>query len=172
MMKPYRCRLCGETYLGEGAPDRCPYCGAAGKYLVPAAEWADLAGAQAGDPETADLCRGALDLEVSNSAFYQKSRRAAELAVNGAIFNRLAKQELEHAEVFARLLGLSAPTLPEEVSPEADADKFTEAHRRENRALRYYEDAAARAKGENVREVFRAVSEIELEHLRISNLYR
>ncbi|MGE5552866.1 MAG: rubredoxin-like domain-containing protein [Betaproteobacteria bacterium] len=172
MMKPYRCRLCGETYLGESAPDRCPYCGAAGKYVVPAAEWADLAGIPASDPETIDLCRGALDLEVSNTAFYQASRKQAELMVNGAIFARLSKQEQEHAEVFARLLSLPAPTIPQEGAPQPDAEKFDEAHRREHRALKYYQDAALRAKAENVREVFRIVSEVELEHLRLSNTYR
>lgn len=172
MFKPYRCRLCGETYLGEGVPDRCPYCGAAGKYVVPAGEWADLAASPASDPETADLCRGALDLEVSNTVFYQKSRKKAELVVNGAIFNRLSKQELEHAEVFTRLLGLPAPTLPEEDAPAEDAAKFAEAHRRETRAIKFYQDAAVRSKGENVREIFRILSEIELEHLRLSNVYR
>lgn len=171
-MTPFRCRLCGETYLGAAAPERCPFCGAAGKHVVPAAEWADLAGTPAADPETADLCRGALDLEVSNAAFYQKSRHQAELAVNGAIFARLSKQELEHAEVFTRLLGLPAPTLPDEGAPGPDAEKFDEAHRREHRALKYYQDAAQKAKGENVREIFRILGEIELEHLRLSNIYR
>lgn len=171
-MRPFRCRLCGETYLGENAPDRCPYCGAAGKLVVPAAEWADLAGTPVDDPQTADLCRGALDLEVSNAAFYQKSRHQAELLVNGAIFARLSKQELEHAEVFTRLLRLPAPTLPEEGAPGPDAEKYDEAHRREHRALKYYQDAARRAKGENVREIFRILGEIELEHLRLSNIYR
>ncbi len=172
MLKPYRCRLCGETYLGEGVPDRCPYCGAAGKLVVPAAEWNDLAAVPATDPETADLCRGALDLEVSNAAFYLSGRKRAELAVNGAIFNRLSKQELEHAEVFARLLRLPAPSLKEEEAPEADEAKFADAHHRESRALKYYQDAASRAKAENVREIFRVLSEIELEHLRLSNIYR
>jgi rubrerythrin len=171
-MKPYRCRLCGETYLGEEAPPRCPYCGAAGKHVGPAAEWVDLALPPAGDPETIDLCRGALDLEVSNAAFYQASRQQAELMVNGAIFARLSKQEQEHAEAFARLLSLPAPAIPQEGAPQSDAEKFDEAHRREHRALQYYQDAALRAKAENVREVFRVLSEIELEHLRLSNVCR
>jgi len=27
-MKMYRCRICGETYLGAEAPSHCPFCGA------------------------------------------------------------------------------------------------------------------------------------------------
>ena len=39
MMHPFRCELCGETYVGGYPAERCPFCGAAGKYLMPAAEW-------------------------------------------------------------------------------------------------------------------------------------
>ncbi|MGE5623475.1 MAG: rubredoxin-like domain-containing protein [Methanocella sp.] len=172
MLRPYRCRLCGETYLGEAVPDRCPFCGAAGKQLVPGAEWVDLAGLPATDPATIALVQEAFDVEVSNAAFYLKARRKAELTVNGAIFARLSKQELEHAEVFARLLGVPAPSLPDLEAPAEDAEKFGEAHRREVRALMHYQAAALKAKEENVREIFRIVSEIELEHLKVTNVYR
>ena len=38
-MKPFRCQICGETYLGEEPADRCPYCGASGKNLLSPAEY-------------------------------------------------------------------------------------------------------------------------------------
>lgn len=172
MFMPYRCRLCGETYLGEAVPDRCPYCGAAGRQMVPAAEWSFIAAEVVKDPATLDLCRQALDLEISNASFYQKARHTAELAVNSAIFARLSKQELEHAEAFARLLGQQVPPLRDENAPADDGEKFAEAHRREIRALKLYQDAANRATPQNVQELFRVLSEIELEHLRVSNVMR
>ncbi len=70
-MKPGRCQICGETYLGKETPDRCPYCGAAGKNLVSPAEYLDYGVIEISE-ESKKGCLHALELEISNQAFYQK----------------------------------------------------------------------------------------------------
>ncbi|MRR13422.1 ferritin, partial [bacterium] len=34
-LKMYRCRICGETYLGYEAPANCPFCGAHVEFMRP-----------------------------------------------------------------------------------------------------------------------------------------
>ncbi len=170
-MVPYRCRICGETYLGNTEPDRCPFCGAAGRHLVSAPEWERIGKIEMA-AESRDYCRKALDLEISNVNFYKACAVNAETVIAEAIFKRLSKHETEHAEVFARMLGIDIPESREERAPESDSDKFAEAHARESRAIKFYLEAAEKVKERRVAEVFRALSDVESEHLKISNLYR
>lgn len=170
-MKAFRCQNCGETYLGDSIPDRCPYCGAASHHLVPPAEWIDY-GIVPMSEWSLNQCRHTLEIELSNSAFYRSCAEKAELNVNAAIFSRLADQEEEHAELVGKMSGLDEPLEPMEVAPNNDADKFTEAHVREKRAVLLYQKIAREAPENRVREVFRILSEIEGEHLKLSNIYR
>jgi rubrerythrin len=171
VMSPFRCMLCGETYLGFVKADRCPFCGASETQLVPAALWVDY-GAVPMSPESQNLCREALALELSNAAFYKASSKAAQTQISDSIFKRLWKQELEHAEIFTKMLGEELPALLEEDSPEDDSDKFREAHSRETRAIKFYLAAANIATEKRVQDVFRGLSEVEIEHLKVSNVYR
>lgn len=171
MMKPLRCQLCGETYLGQETTDRCPFCGADGRQLVSAAEWIDYGKVEMSAKDL-ENCQTALGLELSNTGFYKACAKMAENIINEAIFKRLSKHELEHAELIAKMMGADLPAPSEEQCPETDADKFAESHRREHRAIKFYLQAAAEATNPRVAGVFRALSEIESEHLQISNLYK
>lgn len=171
MMSPFRCQVCGEVYLGQAAPDRCPFCGAAGKELVTPTYWIDY-GKLALSPEDAAYIEKAIQLENDNSAFYKACAQKAETRITQSIFKRLSKQELEHAELLMNMLGKGVPG-PSEVScPDDDSEKFAESHRREKRAIRYYLEVADKAQHPRVREVMRALSDIESEHLQISNVFR
>ena len=69
-MKVYRCRICGEVYIGAEKPASCPFCGAHENYFVLAKEWELL------QPKTlSGITRGnlkkALDLEINNTNFYK-----------------------------------------------------------------------------------------------------
>ena len=33
MAKLWRCEICGDPYVGDSAPDNCPFCGAKRKYI-------------------------------------------------------------------------------------------------------------------------------------------
>ena len=38
-VKVYRCRICGDPYIGAEAPMQCPFCGAAQRFFVEANDW-------------------------------------------------------------------------------------------------------------------------------------
>ncbi len=143
-MKPWRCQICGETYLGAGQPDRCPYCGAAGKNLLSPAEYIDYGKVEMSEQSRKD-CLRTLELENNNAAFYQKSAENAENQISKTIFKRLKKHEMEHAELIADMLGSEEGELPEVEIPDKDPAKFAEAHEHEQMAINFYLEVARRA---------------------------
>ncbi|MFW5992411.1 MAG: ferritin family protein [Halanaerobiaceae bacterium] len=170
-MKPWRCQICGETYLGTEPADRCPYCGVPGKNLVSAAEYIDYGVVEMSEKSRKN-CLHAIELEVNNTAFYKKCADNAETQISKAIFKRLGKHEGEHAELFADMLGIEEEDLPEVEIPENDSARFEEAHDHEQKAIKFYLDVARNAPEPRLREVFSAISDIEQEHLNLSNLYK
>jgi rubredoxin len=38
-VKVYRCRICGDPYLGTEPPTQCPFCGASQEFLIDAKDW-------------------------------------------------------------------------------------------------------------------------------------
>ncbi|HEY5433454.1 MAG TPA: ferritin, partial [Coriobacteriia bacterium] len=69
-MKMYRCRICGETYLGSEAPAMCPFCGAHAEFMTDPRDYpVDTNEIQLTEVERADL-ETAIDIELSNTRFY------------------------------------------------------------------------------------------------------
>lgn len=171
MMNPYRCAICGETSLTSVAPERCPFCGSDKKLVLPAAEWIHYGKVDMCEQSRRD-CLKALTLELNNYAYYKCSAEYAENQITQAIFERLMEQEYEHAEVFAEALGIDDP---EEVRRDecCDSDyrnmKNSNAH--ESKAITFYTKAANRAPEERIRQIFRAIAEVENEHLILTNMY-
>lgn len=171
MMKPWRCQICGETYLGDEAPDRCPYCGAEGDNLGSAPLYLDYGVVDMCEQSRKD-CFHALELELDNVAFYEKCAAAADNQISEAIFKRLGKHEGEHAELLEDMLGEEGEDQPEVNIPDNDAERFQEAHDHELRAINFYLEVARRAPEPRMKQVFRALSDIESEHLETSNIYQ
>ena len=69
-MRPYRCQICGETYLGESVPDRCPFCGVLGNYLLSAPEYIQYGQVEMSETSK-EFCRQALEIEANNVAYYR-----------------------------------------------------------------------------------------------------
>lgn len=172
MFNPFRCQICGETYLGSAVPDRCPFCGAHARWMVGAAEWVKTGKVELCQQSYED-CLKAIELEVSNAAFYKCAQQNAQTQVTQAIFKRLQKQEMEHAELLAEMAGVSEPELPTSNCIACDdVQNLADAHAREQRALQLYLQMADRAPEKRAQDVFRALADIEGEHLIISNIYR
>lgn len=169
-MKPFTCLICGETYLGESSPDRCPFCGANTVYLVPSALYVEHGAVELSEQSRKD-CQEALKLELDNQSFYSCASNKAENQVTRFLFKRLSKQEAEHAELLCEMMGIEEPDPPKVECADNDADNFREANRREKRAAVFYLEVADRAPEERVKQVFKAIAEIEGEHLKISNLF-
>ena len=170
-MKPWKCQICGETYLGSEASDRCPYCGADGENLKSAAHYIDYGEIEISE-DSREKCLKALELEMNNTAFYRKAAANAENQINNSIFKRLGKQEDEHAELLADMMGIEEGDLPDVDIPETDAECFEKAHDHEQKAINFYLKVAREAPEDRMKQVFRALSDIEMEHLNLSNIYK
>lgn len=173
-MRPYRCQVCGETYLGEHPPDRCPFCGAAGSEMKKAALWYDRGKVDMSQQSRDNLTK-ALGLEIRNVAFYKCASDNAGTHITKAIFKRLSKQEMEHAELICKALGIEIPAVEQTQCKVNDAENFVEAHQYEDEAIKFYLQAAQEAitsKEPEVAYMFRALAEIESEHLILSNSYK
>jgi len=171
MMNPYRCEICGETYVGSVPAERCPFCGVAGKYLMPAAEWMKWGKIEMCEQSYKD-CQEALELEMSNYAYYKCATDKAEGQVTETIFKRFMKQELEHAETFAKAMGIELPVMPVVDCPADDVTNMEESNKHENMAIKFYIESARRAPEPRIRQIFRAFAEVENEHLVTLNLYK
>ncbi len=170
-VRVFRCRLCQEAYIGDEPPSRCPFCGAPGWYLIPAKEW----NASEYVFEISDISKtnleAALELELSNTAFYLCAMNAAKK--NGdqygyAKFKALKKVEYEHAEAIVRLLKIKKPML-ETISCSEDFEKNTqEGWEREDRAIKAYAKFAREATTEQqLKQFFESLVEIETDHLEL-----
>ena len=110
-LKLFRCRICGDPYLGSEPPSFCPFCGAPQKYMVPAADYVDRNDV----PNLSALSRAnlekALDLEVRNAAFYMCASNCAPDAPDKAMFKALWRTEAEHASLICKLLKVAKPEI-------------------------------------------------------------
>lgn len=169
-MTLYRCKICGDPYLGSAPPTFCPFCGAPEKYLVLAEDYQDRNYV----PDLSAISRKnlekALDLEVNNAAFYFCASNCAPGPVDQALFKALAKIEAEHATLVAKILRVPKPEIqPDEKACQKDPKaNFAASHEREVRAVAFYQQSAAEATEDRVKEVFTALSEIETYHIALA----
>lgn len=167
-MKFFRCQICGEVYMGSGRPSNCPHCGALRKYLVPAAEWSDenLTITGLSDVSRQNLEK-ALQLEVNNAPFYRDASANAKTVEMQSVFKCLGKIEAEHASLVRKILGCEFPK-PEPGREKAsgdDTENLRLAHEREVFAAGFYLRASENAPEPRVKKVFKALSEIEGDHI-------
>ncbi|MBN1802676.1 MAG: ferritin [Candidatus Lokiarchaeota archaeon] len=164
------CKICGEAYIGEEEPSRCPFCGAHRKYFVKASDYDDFS---AWDVELNEKdkknAKKALDVEISNTVFYKCSSNNTPELEGQKLFKILSKVENEHASVWKKILKLDKIDLPkyDECASEYNPN-LEESHQREERAIKFYGQAAAEAQNARVKEIFQALIEVETDHLRLS----
>jgi len=168
-MKIYRCRVCGEAYVGKGKPLNCPFCGAAEKYIVLAKNWKEDMISTLTDVSERNIKKG-LELEIEASGFYRCAARVAAEEDVKAMFAALAKIEAEHASTMRRMLGLPRSYTSEHEGRcyPTDAQNLAEARRKEEVCVGFYEEFAKQAGEKRVREVLVALTEIERDHLAAS----
>ncbi len=172
-MNIYRCRICGETYLGNEAPSQCPYCGAHRELLVDTIDYPeDINEVHLTEIERDDIMKS-IDLEHSNARFYfGMGTHKADNPKLASAYKRLAKIELEHAELFCKLAGVP---LPSDIQDPADVtadwcSNIEESINREQQASRFYAKVSSRATNERIKEVFAAVRDIEDDHINLDGV--
>ena len=172
-MKMYRCRICGETYLGSERPSHCPFCGAHPEYIVDTTEYPeDINDVDVTEVERNDLIQ-AVQLERGNARFYLgMSKHKSDNQKLASAYKRLGKVEAEHCELFCKLARVDVPEdllIAEEVSLDWCAN-IEESISREQRASRFYAEVVERATNERIKEVFSAVSAVEADHIELDGI--
>jgi len=165
-MKVYRCRICGEVYIGEEKPKSCPFCGAHEIFFVLAKEWKLLESESLSEISKENLGK-ALELEIDNTNFYKAvSERSKDVYVS-SMFKGLSKVEREHASVICKHLKIEKPDSKAGLDKAVDSDRanIEEANRREKRAVKFYTGARNQATEEEIKEFFKALMEIESDHI-------
>jgi len=169
-VRVFRCRLCRESYIGEEAPSRCPFCGAPGWFFIPAEKWNPSEYIfEVSDVSKANL-EAALKLEFSNTEFYLCAMKAAQASGDEygyAKFKALKNVENEHAEAIVELLKIKEPPL-KTISCSKDFKENTqEGWERENRAIKAYAKFAKEAPELQLKQFFESLVEIETDHLEL-----
>lgn len=171
-LKMYRCRICGETYLGYEAPENCPFCGAPIKFMRPSEEYpSDINSVQVTEAERADL-ETSIELERANTRFYLGMAERKDNDLLRSAYKRLARIEAEHCSLFCKLAGVPKPadlSEPGETTGGWLSD-IEESLVREDRAAGLYREFARRATSERLKEVWAAVTSVESDHITLDNL--
>jgi rubrerythrin len=164
------CKICGEAYIGEEAPSRCPFCGAHKKHFVNAKDYNDKGDwdVQLNDTDKKNAEK-ALEVEVSNTIFYKCSSKKTPELEGQKLFKILSKVENEHASVWKKILKLDKVDFPDynKCAPKYKPN-LEESHQREERAIKFYGQAAKEAANSRVKEIFQAFVEVETDHLHLS----
>lgn len=171
-MEFYRCRICGETYLGDSAPSRCPFCGVTADLLVLTQVFPeDINDIQLTELERSDLMT-AIQLELGNARFYRALSTHHDDPKLASAYKRLANVEAEHCSVFCKLAGVSKPAdlMEPSEAPDDWCANISESLSREQKAAAFYAEAATRATSPRIAEVLAAVSAVERDHIQLDGV--
>ncbi len=173
-IKVFRCRICGDPYIGSVAPKQCPFCGAPQRFFIEAEDWnPDEFNVKFNETSHKNL-EAALQLELDNAAFYDCAKNAADKAGDNysfAKFKALMKVEREHASAISKFLKISQLELEKKVCNSDAKTNTTEGWERENRAIKAYAKFRDQAKEPRLKEFFTALVKIETDHLDLHARY-
>ena len=167
-VKVFRCRICGDPYIGSEAPMQCPFCGAAQRFFVEAQDW----NPNEFNIELSEISKknleAALQLELDNASFYDCAKNKADESNDHyglAKFKSLMKVEREHASAISKFLKISRPELEKQVCNADSKANSKEGWEREDRAIKSYGKFRDEATEPRLKEFFGALVEIETDHL-------
>jgi len=168
MVKLWRCEICGDPYVGNSPPKNCPFCGAHKKHIKEAKETLNVSfDVVLNDKDKANV-EHAIQVEASNAAFYFCAAAKTDDAEGKLLFKALGKIEAEHAAIWKKMLKLEAVPKVEEPCHESNKENLQDSHARETRAIEFYKKAARQAKDARVKQVFKALVQVETDHLQLS----
>lgn len=153
--------------MGESPPSSCPFCGAHRSYIKEAKEAQVNFDVELNEKDKANAER-ALQVEVSNAAFYFCAAEKTDDDEGKLLFKALGKVEAEHASVWKKILKLDKVPQGSEQCHTRNKENLEESHARETRAIEFYEKAAADSENERVKQIFEAFVEVEKDHLKLS----
>ncbi|TXT55457.1 MAG: Rubrerythrin [Promethearchaeota archaeon] len=168
-IKVFVCEICGEAYIGEETPDRCPFCGAPQENLVDAKDYddSDAWALELNETDKANVEK-ALEVEISNDVFYKCASKKTPEVEGQKMFKILSKVEGEHASVWKKILDLDKIDKWKEKCATNFIKNLEDSHSREERAINFYRKAAEEATHPRVKRIFEAFVEVETDHLKLS----
>ncbi|MFH1826260.1 MAG: rubredoxin-like domain-containing protein [bacterium] len=167
MAKLFRCEICGDPYIGDEAPANCPYCGAKKKFIKEAKEAKANFEVDLNVHDKANV-EHALQVEISNAAFYFCAAQETDDAKGKLLFKCLGKVEAEHASVWKKILKLKEIPKGNDTCHIKNKENLEDSHARETRAIDFYKKAATESQNARVKQIFEALVEVETDHLRLS----
>ncbi len=168
MVQLFRCKICGDPYIGESKPSRCPFCGAYEKFIVLAKEYNETFDVEINETDKKNA-ETALQVEIDNAAFYFCAAEKTDNPEGKQLFKALGKVEAEHASIWRKILKLSKEKIEKSLKCAiANNDNLKESHEREERAIEFYKKAAEESEHSRVKTLFLAIVEVETDHLKLS----
>lgn len=167
MVRLWRCEICGDPYIGETPPNNCPFCGAHQKYIMEARDVKAVFDVDLTEKDRANAER-ALQVEVSNSAFYFCAADKTDDDEGKLLFKALGKIEAEHASIWKKILRLESTPKGSETCHVRNRENLEESHAREERAINFYRASAEASDNPRLKQIFEALVEIETDHLHLS----
>lgn len=167
MAKLWRCEICGDPYVGENPPDNCPFCGAHKKFIKDVKKADVNFNVELNERDKANA-EHALQVEVSNAAFYFCAAEKTDNSEGKLLFKALGKIEAEHAAIWKKILKLSSTPKVNETCHAGNRKNLEESHARETRAIEFYKNSAKESKNDRIKQIFDALVEIETDHLHLS----
>lgn len=165
-MQTFICQICGDAYLGAERPKGCPFCGAREAFIKEGNESNPITEQkiEIGEVSKKNLL-ATLDLEMRANAIYRCMAGKAKTFEIKALYKRLAKVELEHAEVACKLLKMEMPDISQEACSESEVENFQKTIALEESASSLYAQFAKEATEVPLRIFFIALNQAEMDHI-------
>ncbi|MFH1287419.1 MAG: rubredoxin-like domain-containing protein [bacterium] len=167
MVKLWRCEICGDSYVGDNPPDNCPFCGASKGWIKEAKTAKVNFNVELNEKDKANA-EHALQVEVSNAAFYFCAAERTDDPEGKLLFKALGKIEAEHAAIWKKILKLSSIPKGNDMCHAGNKENLEESHARETRAIEFYKNSAKEAENNRIKQIFNVLVEIETDHLHLS----
>jgi len=167
MAKLWRCEICGDPYIGDSVPANCPFCGAKGVNIKEFRDAKVNFDVELNEKDRANVEK-ALQVEISNAAFYFCAAEKTETVEAKKLFKALAKVEAEHASIWKKILKLDKIPEGGDTCHAADIENLKDSHGRETHAIEFYKKAAEQSENARIKQLFEAVVDVEKDHLQLS----
>lgn len=171
-MKTYICQICGDAYLGTEKPKNCPFCGAREHFIKDGKEAAPIVNnkVQIGDLSGRNL-EEALGLELRANLIYLCMAGEAKSVETKAMFKRLAKVEMEHATTICKLMDIALPRVEDQTCLDEELENFQKTIELEDHASGLYAEFAKEATEQEIKILFTALHQVEMDHIELIKNY-
>lgn len=167
MVKLRRCVICGDPYVSMNPPSNCPFCGAHQEFIKEAKEAVVAFEVPLTEKDKANA-EHAIQVEISNATFYSCAAEKTDDAEGKLLFKALGKIEAEHAAIWRKVLRLPKAPPGNDTCHTENVNNLNESHERETRAIAFYQKAAEESDHDRLKQIFKALVEIETDHLHLS----